>query len=263
MQVAELEELLEKKEKLVAMMAPSFTIVYEYPQIIGKLKRLGFVTVVEVSAGAKKTNEALIAAIKKNPQARFITSPCPSFVRFVRKKYPHLEKYLALAVDSPMIATTKLVKQKWPGYRPVFVGPCNVKKLEASEDHPELNILVLTYKEMDEVFNYFKIQDKKTDNSYSFDLTGSETRLYPISGGLTQSSKVREILSEDEIQVVSGWQNCIEAVEKFETNTNTRLLDILFCEGGCINGPGIISNLSLEERRKKITDYWENCPLVW
>jgi len=32
-------------------------------------------------------------------------------------------------------------------------------------------------------------------------------------------------------------------------------LDILFCEGGCIGGPGIKSTLNTEERKKKILDY--------
>jgi len=257
-EISELISLLENKKKLVAMLAPSFPIVYQYPNIVGKLKQLGFTAVVEVSAGALKTNEVLLLKIKNNPNRRFITCPCPSFVRFIKKKYPLLEKYMAYAVDSPMIATAKIVQEKWPGFRPVFIGPCNVKKLESSEDHPELSILVLTYKEIDEVFNHFNIIDDPLNISSRFDVGGDETRLYPISGGLAQSSKIKEILSEDEVQVVSGWQNCINAVENFETNTNVRLLDILFCEGGCINGPGIVTDLSLEERRKKVIDYWKS-----
>ncbi len=238
------------------MLAPSFPIVYRYPDIVGKLKRTGFSYVTEVAAGAIKTNEAVIKTIKDNPKKKFITSPCASFVRFIRTKYPSMEKYLAYAAESPMVQTAKIVRGKWPGYRPVFIGPCIVKKLESSQDHPDLKILVLTYKEMDEVFKQREIYDRETDANAVFDITGKETRLYPISGGLAQSSKVREILAEDQIQVVSGWKNCEEAVKNFETNTSVRLLDILFCDGGCISGPGIVSDLNLAERRNKITDYW-------
>ncbi len=237
------------------MLAPSFPVVYRYPDIVGKLKRSGFAYVAEVAAGAIKTNEAVIAAIKDNPQKRFITSPCASFVRFIRTKYPAMEKYLAYAAESPMVQTAKIVREKWPGYRPVFIGPCVVKKLESSQDHPDLQILVLTYKEMDKVFKRLNIFDDHNDSVSVFDIAGAETRLYPISGGLAQSSRVRELLSDDQIQVVSGWKNCEEAVKNFATNS-VRLLDILFCEGGCINGPGIVSDLSLAERRQKIVDYW-------
>ncbi|NCO89162.1 hypothetical protein GW881_04575 [Candidatus Roizmanbacteria bacterium] len=41
-----LTELIKNKSKLVAMLAPSFPIVYQYPQIVTRLKQLGFSYVV-------------------------------------------------------------------------------------------------------------------------------------------------------------------------------------------------------------------------
>jgi len=35
------------------------------------------------------------------------------------------------------------------------------------------------------------------------------------------------------------------------------LLDILYCDGGCINGSGIESKLNTEERRDKIVSFWQ------
>jgi iron only hydrogenase large subunit-like protein len=246
--------LIEKKEKLAAMLAPSFPIVYDYPEIITRLKKLGFSYVVEVSAGAKKTNEELIQLLDKNPKARFITSPCPTVVRMIRKQFPHLEKYLSHGVDSPMVATAKIVIEKYPDYRPVFIGPCIVKKLEANEDFPELNILVLTYKEIDQVFDYFKIPKQlKTQDSFDISEPGM-TRLYPTDGGLAHSSGLKDKL-KDQVRIVSGWKNCLEAIKNFETDPNIRLLDILYCEGGCINGPGILSNQSLDQRINSVLEF--------
>ena len=45
----QLLKLIKNKEKMVAMLAPSFLIDFSYPEIIGMLKRLGFEYVVEVS----------------------------------------------------------------------------------------------------------------------------------------------------------------------------------------------------------------------
>lgn len=255
----ELISLLQQKTPLVALVAPAFPIVYDPSTIAGKLRKMGFEFVLEVSAGAINTNKAVIKALTDNPEARFITSPCPSFVRLVRTKYPDLQKYLALSVDSPMIATARIAKEKYPNHKPVFIGPCLVKKLEASEDYPELNILAITFKEMEKVFETFgdRLSSDQVDNNV-FDLEGKETRLYPISGGLAQSSQVKEILSADEVEVVSGWKNCQASLERFVTDKKVRLLDILFCEGGCINGQGINSNLTLEQRREKVMDYWQN-----
>jgi iron only hydrogenase large subunit-like protein len=255
--VEQLINFLKDKKHLVAMLAPSFPIVFDYPDIVKRLKLLGFAQVLEVAAGAEITNAQVIMALKSDRKSRFITSPCASSVRLIRKKYPHLEKYLAYKADSPMVATAKIAHHKWPDAKVVFIGPCIAKKLEASEDHPDLEILVVTYKELQEVFTQLPLSQEIKDESFLFDLENSNTRLYPISGGLAQSSGVKEILSNDEVQVISGWKNCAEALDNFEKNTSVRLLDILFCDGGCISGPGINSMLSLDQRRKKIIAYKE------
>jgi len=256
-EVEELIQLITNKARMAAMLAPSFPIVFNSPAIVSKLKRLGFSYVVEVAVGAKKTNQGVVAYLQKNPQARLITSPCASFVQAVRKKYPHIQKYLAPQIDSPMGATARIVREKYPGCRPVFIGPCLVKKMEAKQDYPNLDILVLTFKEINQVFDHYKIGEDEQDRQADFDLKEQETRLYPISGGLTESSKVKDLLADDRIEVISGWQKCLEALQRFEENKNLRLLDILFCDGGCINGPGIESSLNLADRRKRVVDFWE------
>lgn len=247
--------LLEKKEHLVAMIAPSFPIMYGYPEIITKLKALGFEYVVEVSAGAKRTNEAVARLLKKNPNSRFISSPCASFVRYIRTKHPEFLKYLAFQADSPMGATAKIIHERYPNYRPVFIGPCIVKKLEASEDYPELNILVLTYKELEQILKERNLSTFPVNPHEKFDIIGGATRIYPFDGGLTESSGIRSILKDEEILIVSGYKNCETTLKEFEENKKIRFVDILFCEGGCINGPGIVSTLPVGDRKKKVVDY--------
>ncbi len=254
--VEKLLQLLKNKHKLVAMLAPSFPIMYDSAKIISQLRALGFEKVVEVSVGAKETNRQLGEYMKANPEKRLITSPCASFVRFIRTKHPEFVKYLALNVDSPMVATTKIVKEKYPDHLPVFIGPCIVKKLEASEDYPELNILVLTYKELESVFSQLLPSTPYTLNpTPSLDLSECSTRMYPTDGGLADSSGIRNIIGNDAVKVVSGYKNCETALIEFQNNPKIKLLDILFCEEGCINGPGITSTLSIDERKKRITDY--------
>lgn len=256
-ETATLIGLLEKKEKLAAMLAPSFPIVFEYPKIITMLRKLGFSYVVEVAAGAKKSNEELLALLKANPNARYITSPCPIIVRMVKKIMPQDAKYLTHNVDSPMVATAKIVRDKFPGYRPVFIGPCIMKKFEANEDVPELNILVLTYTEISEVFAHFGINEE-TNPSDHFDISEpGMTRMYSLEGGLSHSSGLTNQMQNGEIKIVSGVQNNIKAIQEFDTNPKIRLLDLLNCPGGCIGGPGIRSNLTTEERINKVKNYFD------
>lgn len=57
--------------------------------------------------------------------------------------------------------------------------------------------------------------------------------------------------------VISGLGKCGEAIKRFAESDKIQLLDVLFCDGGCINGPGIESRLNLAERRKKVVDFWQ------
>lgn len=253
--VDQLKMLLEKKEHLVAMVAPSFPIMYGYPEIITKLKALGFEHVVEVSSGAKKTNEAVAKLLKENPSSRFITSPCASFVRYIRTKHPEFLPYLAFQADSPMVATAKIVHERFPNYRPVFIGPCVVKKLEASENYSELEMIVITYKELEQLTQEKNITAIPPNASDTFDISEGPTRIYPFDGGLTESSGIRAILKDEEIRIVSGYKNCEAMLKEFSENKTIRFVDVLFCEGGCINGPGITSSLTTSERKKKIIEY--------
>lgn len=253
----QLLDLTEKKEKMVAMLAPSFAVDFNYPEIIGRLKRLGFERVVEVSAGAGETNKQLLALLKTNPKKKHITNPCPNIVRLIRNKHPKLVSFLT-PIDSPMSATAKMVEKKYPKHKKVFIGPCLAKKLEAREDHPELNILALTYKELVEVFNLKNILPEKSDKKALFDVIGPKTRLYPISGGLAQSSGLTRKLTDPEYDVISGVRFAEKALGEFLQKPDLRVLDILFCSGGCINGPGIITKDSLDRRRQKIITYWNS-----
>jgi iron only hydrogenase large subunit-like protein len=271
-EIKELLNLIKKKSKMVAMLAPSFVIDFPYPEIIGMLKRLGFKYVVEVSRGAVETNKQLLALMKLHPDKRYITSPCSSIVRLIKNKYPELVQFLA-RTDSPMSATAKIVAKNYPDYKKVYIGPCFAKKLEAKEDYPKLDILVLIYKELKKIFEIKKISAKKADlprrvkaglprrvkagKTASFDIVGGVTRLYPISGGLAQSSGITKKFTDTEYDVISGPALVEKTLKEFPTRVELKVLDILFCDGGCISGAGIISKESIEEKRKKVTGYWE------
>jgi iron only hydrogenase large subunit-like protein len=244
---------LKKKEKLVALVAPSFVIDFPFPNLIGKLRRLGFLVVVEVAFGANHTNQQLLDLMNKHPEGRFITNPCPLIVRLVKARFPELVKYLT-PIDSPMAAAAKIIKDVYPQYRPIFIGPCIAKKYEAHDDVPELGITVLTYKELSRIFELQDIHDDSKDADASFDMGYRKTRLYPISGGLVQSSNISDFLPREAYRVVSGVKFVNQALGEFARNTDIKLLDILFCDGGCIGGPGIISSKPLSERRKAVVD---------
>jgi len=258
LEAKELLNLIDEKTKMVAMVAPSFAIDFDFPEILCMLKRLGFKYTAEVTRGAIETNNQLAKLLKKYPGKRWITNPCPNVVRLIRNKFPELVEYLA-PIDSPMSATAKIVAKKWPKYKKVFIGPCLVKKLEANEDRPELGILSVTYKDLQQIFELKNIVPCIDDKKGKWDIKGLGTRLYPISGGLAQSACLNEHLTDPQLDIVSGPVSVNEFLQKFFTEKkDVQVLDILNCDGGCINGPGVCSKEPLSTRRQKIIDYWKN-----
>jgi iron only hydrogenase large subunit-like protein len=77
-----------------------------------------------------------------------------------------------------------------------------------------------------------------------------------MDAGLTFTAGVHKILRAEEIRVVSGAKNVETVLQEFKTNSKIRFVDVLFCEGGCINGPGINSALTIEQRKTKIFNYF-------
>ena len=62
----ELIKLIDGKEKMVAMVAPSFPVDFSHCNLLGMLKRLGFDKLFEVTRGAIETNNQLLDLMNKN-----------------------------------------------------------------------------------------------------------------------------------------------------------------------------------------------------
>jgi len=234
------------KGKYVAMVAPSFIVDFSYPEIILYLKKLGFDKVVEVTFGAKMVNKEYHEHFKSKEGLK-ISSVCPGIVELIKKDYPSYLKCL-IPVDSPMVAMGKICKKIYPGYKIVFLSPCNYKKIEAKEfkfidyviDYGEFNKLILNLN-----IGNSKNKFDKFYNDY--------TKIYPLAGGLSKTVHLRGILRKKEIKIIDG----VKEVKKFlnKPNKKIKFLDCNFCIGGCIGGPCINSKDNLKKRKKRVLAY--------
>lgn len=246
-----------KDKRYLCMLAPSFVSMYEYPEIIYRIRALGFDKVVEVTFGAKMTNLNYYEILKEQKDRTWIASPCPTLVNMIKGKYPHLIPNL-VPVHSPMGSMALIVKKHFPGYEVVFIGPCLTKKMEAKE----LGTVdeVLTFTELDELFKKHNIPEKITESKYqiTFDkLYNDYTKVYPLSGGLSETLQYNDILKKSDILVADGMKNIIKILDGFKDGyyKKYKFLDILSCEGGCINGPCINYKFPIKERIKRVKKY--------
>jgi iron only hydrogenase large subunit-like protein len=244
-------------DKVIAMVAPSFVVDFDYAVFADELRAMGFDKVTELTFGAKEVNTFYKKHLQNN-EGLWISSPCPSVVSLVKRKFPHLVEKLVPCV-SPMIAMARILKKEFPDHKLVFVGPCISKKLEAKA-HPEDVDAALTFHDVQALLDYFeskgKFKDLKHKSAFFDQFYNDSTKVYPISGGLANSMKVRNVVREDEYIIVDGFP-LIEKVlhELDELPNHVRFVDILFCNGGCVGGPGVISKDPVEVKREKVLDY--------
>lgn len=255
---AELLNILEtiNKKKVIALLAPSFVVDFKYPKIIVELRRIGFNKIVELTYSAKLINKEIHKQIQENKKKQYICGNCPSVVKYIENKYPELKGNI-MDIASPMVIMARFMKEKYPNYLTVFIGPCFSKKQEAKENK-EVDF-ALTFKEVNEMFLYAKkngfYKKQENENKYFDKFYNDYTKIYPLSGAVAETINSRDILKPTEIVIADGLKELDQTIAKFKENKNIRFADLLFCKGGCVGGPGIISTETIQEREDRVIHY--------
>ena len=111
--VEAVETLLAGPAPVAAILAPSFPaefIRYEYTQVVGALRALGFASVHEVAFGAELVAMQYRRLVTEDTARPWIATTCPAVVGYVRRYAPELIPSLAPIV-SPMIAMARLLRE--------------------------------------------------------------------------------------------------------------------------------------------------------
>ncbi|HHX27868.1 MAG: [Fe-Fe] hydrogenase large subunit C-terminal domain-containing protein [Bacillota bacterium] len=253
--IHKVRELLEKGERVVASVAPSFAAVLEHPMgFITALRKAGFSAVQEAALGAEMVSAAHRRLLKES-QSPFIGSACPAVVSLVERHYPEALKFLAPVV-SPAIAHGKYIKRTMPGAKVVFIGPCVAKKEEIEDPMVAGAVdVALTFEETlswlsEEGIQVAECAEGRFDGPFP-----GRARLYPADGGFLWATIDCGLLSSGHVSV-SGVEASIEMVRHFLQNDDVpRLVELLACPGGCIAGPSHVSNRDLFEKRRLLIDY--------
>jgi len=249
-----------QEEKTICLLAPSFPADFSFPEIILELRSLGFTKVMELTYAAKLINYRYIEILKENPENQYICGNCPTIVKMIKVKYP---KYVDKIIDvaSPMVVMARFVKREYgEDYKTIFIGPCFAKKLEAKENSDCVDF-ALTYKELYDIYNYLdenkllkEIPDTKENREFD-KFYNDITKIYPLGGGVAESMLNKQVLQKDEIIVCDGPDTLEKVIDDLNDFKKFRFVDILFCKGGCLGGPGMISKDTVEDKKKRIIDY--------
>lgn len=238
-EILEVIKLLESSHNVYAIIAPAFATQFQYvslEKVITGIKMLGFRDVVEVALGADLVIKHEVEEFIEREE-EMTSSCCPSFVKFIEKKYPELMSYVSDTV-SPMIATARLIKTIDAQSKIVFIGPCIAKKQEKMNYQDVDN--VLTFEELDALIDAKGIVLETLDTS-PLNNASYYGRKFAASGGVGSAvNHYFKKLSDQSLNYKScnGIKECEKALMQLK---HGKLSDVFIegmaCIGGCIKGP--------------------------
>ncbi len=243
----------------ICSLAPSFSSEFrgEEKKLLAVLKKLGFDAVSETAIGAQIVSDAIDMHMKENGgKCNWIGTACPSVVELVKKYYPDSVERLA-PVPSPLqVHSAYLRKLYGDDILIVFIGPCVAKKHEADEN-PGYPDFAITFNELKEWLKAENIDIDDADPSASLSFIPSRagiSSLYPVEGGQIATSRIwsKDLVHPSAI-ALSGSDQVISALA--DKHEPTAFLELLSCDGGCVNGPGTERDYSIAFRKKASGDF--------
>lgn len=256
-------QMLDKGLRPAISIAPSFVSAFEQDEIRrlpSALRKAGFSFITETAHAAYHVSVQSAGYIQEHPEKNlFISSSCPAVVSYIEKYYPSLIGAL-IPVLSPAMAHARMLKEQLGRHTPVvFAGPCIAKKDEAgrSENRPHLDA-VLTFTELMEILKlkFININDCE-EGSFDEEVAGNAS-LYPVEGGFLKTAGFNTDMLSGEIVAVSGKERVKELLDELPGRPERMIVEPLFCEGGCINGPDIARKNTLYRSRSRVIDYDQN-----
>jgi iron only hydrogenase large subunit-like protein len=257
--------LFKNDKPVILSLAPSWVSVfnnYSEEKFVRLLRNIGFTHVSETALGAEILSESIAEYIEHSDKKLHISTCCPVIVQLIRKYYPHLTDSLT-PFKSPMQVHASWLRSIYgEDYSVVFAGPCIAKKTEL--ESPDNNVEVsITFTELEELIlenNYYP-QKGEEDRSFSFEpLKALKGSIFPLDGGMLDNIKTKKDTGTKFLSF-SGLSTVKDILEQPPSEDCEPLfLELMACEGGCINGPGMPHNRSIALRKLSIlnSDSFDN-----
>ena len=251
-------QLIKLPARVYVSLAPSW--ITEFPniaaeQMVAALKRLGFTGVSETALGAQQVSAHVAKTLREEPGRILLSSACPTVVAYIQKHKPHLVGAIT-SLLSPLLAHCRMLRSHLgDNIAIVFIGPCIAKKVEA-DDHPDLLDLALTFEDL-RIWLAAERIDPSTITTGVEDRfepeSAEEGALYPVDGGMIAGIRAHCGVDDGTFMSFSGLEaveNALDGLE--EIQSQGLFLELLACEGGCINGPKVTRPGSTVAKRHRV-----------
>lgn len=249
--------LIGSARKIAVTIAPSFSSFFEKWQIKrlpSVLRKLGFSYISETAVGAYFVAKETSEYIKNNPSKVHIIAACPAVVNYIELYKPELIKHL-VPIASPMIAHGRMIKGKLGDDAAiVFIGPCVAKKSEVQYAKGEIDY-ALTFLELQQWFERENLNLDEFEESDFDEIPQGWARNFPLAGGALQTGLLSTDMLNENVISVSGFEEIDDILKEIDNHSEPVIIEPLFCEQGCINGPAAYAEDNIFRRRKAVLDY--------
>ncbi len=264
-QIFQVIQSILKGDRVIAIVAPAFIGQFGKHSTPGKfiaaMKELGFSRIVEVAVGADLcTIEEAKDFMEKVPaqQNYMATSCCPAWHSMIYKLFPSETGKISMTL-TPMVYTARLMKQKYPDCKVVFVGPCAAKKLEAIREDIRSDVdFVLTFEELQGMFEAKGINLDEVESAEPLNVGTAAGRGFAVAGGVAKA--VTDLIAETNPGVevktarAEGLRECKKLMQLAKVGKyNGFLLEGMACPGGCVAGAGTM--IPVEMAQRLVTGY--------
>ena len=168
----------------------------------------------------------------------------------IHKLFPGETKNISMTL-TPMVFTARLMKQKYPGCKVVFVGPCAAKKLEAIRADIRSDVdFVLTFEELMGMFQAKEIDFEKLEDSDVLNEGTATGRGFAVAGGVAKAVEDMIHITDPTVEVktarAEGLRDCRKLMTLAKAGKyNGYLLEGMACPGGCVAGAGTLLPVDL------------------
>jgi transcriptional regulator with PAS, ATPase and Fis domain len=244
---------------------PAFFHDLRSGQLVTGLRRLGFSEVHEGAAGVDLLRESYRKSLDKSQPYPLITTHCPTIVDLIEKHYPQLLKNL-IGIVSPMVAIGRFIKSRTSADTPiVYISSCIAGKFEITAEQTEGAVdCVISYQELSQMFKERALDLKRLGETAFDGMQPQRGRLFAISGGPFKSFDIAsEIINQDYVET-EGEENTMEVIKDLAAGRiSPKVVDIRFCNGGCVGGPGKNNRLTTFSKRNLIIEQHLNQNLYY
>ncbi|MBN2644086.1 MAG: sigma 54-interacting transcriptional regulator [Desulfuromonadaceae bacterium] len=260
--------LLQNEKKTIAVLGSSYPAFFQETtpgQLVTGLKRLGFNEVHQGSSGVELLADSYREQLEHPGDQPLITTHCPTIVDLIERHYPQLLRNL-MPLVSPMIAVGRYLKAcHGPKTQVVYISSCIAGKFEIfAEPVAGAVDVVLTYKELSQMFQQQRLDLTRLGRTPFDGLRPGHGCLFPISGGPFQVFNIQDDFFQPRYISAEGEENSLEIIRDLAAGRiQAHLVDIRFCNGGCIGGPGRNNRLTTFAKQTLIHKHFQRTDISY